>query len=547
MTIGQLVEVIYGKCGLYYGAHGDCTAFLNKGDKYAILGGLLADAGYSNTGNEVMYNGETGEQLQSSIYIGPTYYMRLKHMVKDKINYRSQGPRTLLTRQTVQGRANDGGLRMGEMERDTVIAHGVSKFMQDSMLNRGDEFFMAVCNKTGTIAIYNESRDLFLSPMSDGPIKFNGELAENLSIINVSKHGRDFSVVRVPYTFKLLMQELATMNVQMRIITDANVDQMTAMSYSNNINLLLHDPNITPKEISRKSEALRETRRPEQEVARARFGDENRDYRAVPPPGQYQAVPPPGQYQAVPPPGYQPFYEGGPADNEEYEYQPRSPDMPYQPRSPEFEYQPRSPNMEYQPRSPEFEYQPQSPAYQPQSPTYQPQSPVYQPQSPTYQPNTQESAIPNSGEYIDMGSYRPISEDDVKRPRYIKMADELYEDVMSKLYQIGDKVHYSLDKKKNREWTISAMNPETNSYTLTTTDTEDIPIGALVGENTNIITINATKLEISHANPPMKMLESHKAIAQDLGKEVDPDFYVAPVEKEGDEETKTKTITIDNK
>ncbi len=155
--------------------------------------------------------------------------------------------------------------------------------MQDSMLNRGDEFYMAVCNKTGTIAIYNESRDLFLSPMSDGPIKFNGEIEENLSIINISKHGRDFSVVKVPYTFKLLMQELATMNVQMRIITDANVDQMTSMSYSNNINLLLHDPSVTPRQISEKSEALREEKKPVQEMDGTRYGEENRDYRTKTP------------------------------------------------------------------------------------------------------------------------------------------------------------------------------------------------------------------------------------------------------------------------
>ena len=80
----------------------------------------------------------TGEQLYSDIYIGPTYYMRLKHMVKDKINYRALGPRTMLTRQTVQGRANDGGLRIGEMERDGVMAHGASAFLNESFMIRGD-------------------------------------------------------------------------------------------------------------------------------------------------------------------------------------------------------------------------------------------------------------------------------------------------------------------------------------------------------------------------------------------------------------------------
>ena len=93
-------------------------------------------------------------------------------MVKDKINFRARGPRTVLTRQTVQGRANDGGLRVGEMERDGLIAHGITSFLNESMLIRGDEYFMAICNKTGMIAIYNDYKDIFLSPSADGPIKF---------------------------------------------------------------------------------------------------------------------------------------------------------------------------------------------------------------------------------------------------------------------------------------------------------------------------------------------------------------------------------------
>ena len=114
---------------------------------------MLRQAGFHGSGNEVMTNGMTGEQLEMSIYFGPTYYLRLKHMVKDKINYRAKGPRTQLTRQTVQGRANNGGLRIGEMDRDVLIAHGMGQFIMDSMMERGDKFLMAVCNKTGCSSI----------------------------------------------------------------------------------------------------------------------------------------------------------------------------------------------------------------------------------------------------------------------------------------------------------------------------------------------------------------------------------------------------------
>jgi DNA-directed RNA polymerase II subunit RPB2 len=241
MTIGQLVETLTGKACALYGTFGDCTAFMNTGPKEKQFGSLLTRQGFHSSGTEVLYNGMTGEQIQSDIYYGPTYYMRLKHMVKDKINYRARGPRTLLTRQTVQGRANDGGLRVGEMERDGIIAHGVSHFLQESMMVRGDEYYMAVCNKTGTIAIYNSMRDLFISPMADGPIKFTGNLLSEMNIQKITRFGRSFSIVRVPYSFKLLIQELMTMNVTMRVITADNIDQLESMSYSNTINKLTYE------------------------------------------------------------------------------------------------------------------------------------------------------------------------------------------------------------------------------------------------------------------------------------------------------------------
>jgi len=241
MTIGQLVESLFGKACAMYGAFGDCTAFSTKGANSETYGKMLTKVGYHSSGNQLLYNGMTGEQIYSEIYIGPTYYMRLKHMVKDKINYRATGPRTALTRQTVQGRANDGGLRIGEMERDGILAHGASYFLTESYMIRGDQYYMAVCNKTGAIAIYNPSLNLFLSPFADGPLTFNKNV-DGEPILNVySVYGRSFSILRIPYALKLLIQELQVMNVQMRIITEDNVDQLLNLSYqSHNIEKLLH-------------------------------------------------------------------------------------------------------------------------------------------------------------------------------------------------------------------------------------------------------------------------------------------------------------------
>ncbi len=238
MTIGHLVECITSKVGVNLGAFGDCTAFTNKGSKHKELGTALTKFGYHSSGCELLYNGMTGEQLETEIYFGPTFYLRLKHMPKDKVNYRARGPRTVLTRQTVQGRANDGGLRIGEMDRDCLIAHGMSAFIKESMMVRGDQYEMAICNKTGCVAVYNEKKNIFLSPMADGPLKFVSNVDDNMNIINVSKYGRDFSVIKVPYAFKLLMQELQAMNCQMRVITEDNVDQLMSLTEGDDIKLL---------------------------------------------------------------------------------------------------------------------------------------------------------------------------------------------------------------------------------------------------------------------------------------------------------------------
>ena len=239
MTIGQLVECIVGKACLYEGYHGDCTAFNSNGNQLADFQKMLTKSGMHSSGNDILYNGMTGDQIESEIFMGPTYYMRLKHMVKDKVNFRARGPMTQLTRQPVSGRANDGGLRIGEMERDSIISHGATEFLKESMLVRGDQYYMAVCNKTGGIAIYNPDQNVFMSPLADGPLKFVDSLdGLSTNVEHVTKFGRSFSVVRVPYVFKLFMQELQAINVKMAIITEDNVDQFDNMNFSRNISLL---------------------------------------------------------------------------------------------------------------------------------------------------------------------------------------------------------------------------------------------------------------------------------------------------------------------
>jgi len=358
MTIGQLIESVLGKVCTNYGAFGDCTAFQMKGNQYDTYAPMLQAAGFNSTGNQLLYNGMTGEQISSDIFIGPTYYMRLKHMVKDKINHRARGPNAALTRQPVQGRANDGGLRIGEMERDGVLAHGMSYFLNESFMVRGDEYQIAVCNNTGMISIYNEARNLFLSPYADGPINFKMNPDGTMNIKNISRFGRSFSIIRIPYSLKLLIHELQTMNIQMRIITDSNVDQLTSLSYSNNVSKLLHETSDDTAALLKKVSVTMgiNSRKDVNEVAVNRRSEEREERE-------------------------QEEDDSWGTENKNA-FEPTSPG--YAPTSPE--YAPTSPP--YPPESPG--YPPASPEYAPTSPPYPPESPPYLPTSPSPEKNVEE-------------------------------------------------------------------------------------------------------------------------------------------------------------
>ena len=197
MTIGHLIECLFAKLCTMDGAIGDGSVFIPT--DIDTVGQTLEKYGFEKHGNEVLYNGKTGKQLETDIFIGPTYYLRLKHMVTDKMHSRRNGPRDQLTRQPPSGRSNEGGLRIGEMERDVLLSYGFSQFAKESMMERSDKFTWSVCKQCGRLAVYN----------------FKNQTAKCLGCQSES-----VALVQTPYAFKLLVQELETMGVTPRFITD---------------------------------------------------------------------------------------------------------------------------------------------------------------------------------------------------------------------------------------------------------------------------------------------------------------------------------------
>jgi DNA-directed RNA polymerase II subunit RPB2 len=185
MTINQLLEVVLGKSAALGGFLGDATPFQNNDIRdYAKL---MQKYGYDEWGDEVLYSGITGEQLKTKVFFGPTYYQRIKLIVSDKMHSRGTGPLQSLTRQPAAGRSNNGGLRIGEMERDSILAHGATSFLNESMMERSDKYAMKVDETNGLIS------------------KTEGY------------QGNDVKV-EVPYAAKLMIQELQTMSIAPRLV-----------------------------------------------------------------------------------------------------------------------------------------------------------------------------------------------------------------------------------------------------------------------------------------------------------------------------------------
>ena len=198
MTSAQLKETLLGKALLELGLFGDGTSF---GDlTIPDISKRLLELGYQKNGEELLYNGMTGEQISTSIFMGPVFYQRLKHMVNDKQHSRSIGPMVNLTRQPAEGRARDGGLRFGEMERDCTCSHGAPRFTKGRIYDASDKYSVWVCKRCGMIAAFNNEKNIHNCRMCNNRV--------------------DFAYVEYPFAQKLLSQELITMNVAPRIITE---------------------------------------------------------------------------------------------------------------------------------------------------------------------------------------------------------------------------------------------------------------------------------------------------------------------------------------
>jgi len=172
MTIAHLVECLLSKVGAINASEGDATPFMDI--TVDQVSNLLEAANFQKRGLEIMYNGHTGKKMRAQVFLGPTYYQRLRHMVDDKIHARARGPLQILTRQPVEGRARDGGLRFGEMERDCMIAHGAASFLKERLFEVSDAYTVHVCDICGLMSPIAYVL-LLLSLMSSMLISFAGK------------------------------------------------------------------------------------------------------------------------------------------------------------------------------------------------------------------------------------------------------------------------------------------------------------------------------------------------------------------------------------
>lgn len=228
MTIGMLVESMAGKSGALHGMFQDSSPFIfhESADKVSVdyFGEQLQAAGYNYYGSEPLYSGVSGCLLQADLYIGIVYYQRLRHMVSDKYQVRSTGPINELTKQPIKGRKKGGGIRLGEMERDSLLSHGAAFLLQDRLLNCSDKHVAYVCTRCG---------DLLVTSTERSKVRTTGQVATKASTkprirvfcrsrscrssVTQDSNTETVEPVILPYVYRYLVNELAAMNIKLKM------------------------------------------------------------------------------------------------------------------------------------------------------------------------------------------------------------------------------------------------------------------------------------------------------------------------------------------
>jgi DNA-directed RNA polymerase subunit B len=201
MTVGMMMESITGKAAAIRGKKADASAFV--GEKMDQVKSVMEDAGFKYSGKEIMYDGRTGKRFPVEVFLGVVYYQKLHHMVADKIHARARGQVQMLTKQPTEGRARGGGLRFGEMERDCLIAYGASMILKDRLLDESDKSDIFVCERCGVVAYHDVKQRRYYCRICGDKGKV--------------------SSVSVAYAFKLLLQEMSSLNIAPRLLIKEKV------------------------------------------------------------------------------------------------------------------------------------------------------------------------------------------------------------------------------------------------------------------------------------------------------------------------------------